>query len=384
MASGGLATSPILAAENPPVEVWDTNYGESEFEAAWCIEQTDDGGYIMAGKTKSWGAGEDDFYLVKTNALGDKVWQNTFGGPGYDVAKSVKQTTNGYIIAGKTTSFGVGGEDFYLVKTNALGDKVWQNTFGGTSHDQAESVEPTTDSGYIIAGWTTSFGEGENDFYLVKTNASGDKVWQNTFGGIDKDEAKSVEQTTDSGYIIAGYTESQGEGGRDIYLVKTNASGDKVWENTFGGTSNDVAESVEQTTDGGYIIAGYTESQGEGGRDLYLVKTNALGDKVWENTFGGTSNDVAESVEQTTDGGYIIAGYTESQGEGGRDIYLVKTNASGDKVWENTFGGTSNVLLARRHPIAMKMTMMPICVSLDLMEKALLYHSLWQIQIPLK
>ncbi|MFH1009691.1 MAG: hypothetical protein V1784_00475 [bacterium] len=256
----------------------------------------------------------------------DTLWTRTYGGSSGEDARSVQRTAEGgYVVAGYTYSFGAGESDFYLVKINSQGDTLWTRTYGGSSYESAYSVQQTEDGGYIVAGSTRSFGAGGEDFYLVKTSSSGDTLWTRTFGGSSQDVAHSVQQTADGGYIVAGYTESFGAGSRDMYLVKTNSQGDTLWTRTYGGSSTDVARSVQQTTDGGYIMAGYTESFGAGWRDFYLVKTNGQGDTLWTRTYGGSSEDWAASSQQTPDGGYIVAGYTNSFGAGSSDFYLVKT-----------------------------------------------------------
>jgi len=339
--SFGLGTIPTLAADNPPPETeWEKTFGGSDYEWADSAQQTTDGGYIIACTTRSYGVGGNDFYLIKTDESGNIEWDNTYGGIDSDAAYSGQQTTDGgYIIVGVTDSYGAGSRDFYLVKTDASGNMEWDNTYGGIDSDAAHSVEQTTDGGYIIAGVTDSYGAGEDDFYLVKTDASGNMEWDNTFGGSDTDVAYSVQQTTDGSYIIAGITDSYGAGSRDFYLVKTDASGNIEWDNTYGGIYEDFAYSVQQTTDGGYIITGQTADYSADWYYVYLVKTDASGNMEWDNTFGGSDFDDAYSVQQTTDGGYIIAGVTWSYGAGEADFYLVKTNASGNMEWDNTFGG---------------------------------------------
>ncbi len=339
--SFGLGTSPVLASANlPPGTEWEKTYGGINFEEAWSVQQATDGGYILVGQGPSFSTGDADIYLVKTDTSGNMEWERTLGGADAEVGYSIEQTTDGgCIIAGKTRSWGAGLYDAYLVKTDALGNTEWEKIFGGYYNDIAYSVEQTTDGGYIIAGCTGSSGAGANDFYLIKTDASGNTEWAKTIGGYADDIAYSVRQTTDSGYIILGYTESYGTGDKDFYMVKTDTAGNTEWEKTFGGADAEAGYSVEQTADGGYILAGYTYSYDVGGGDIYLIKTDTSGNSEWEMTFGGTGWDTAESVEQTTDGGYIMAGYTDSYGAGQTDAYLVRTDASGNTEWEKAIGG---------------------------------------------
>jgi hypothetical protein len=186
------------------------------------------------------------------------TFQRTYGGRDYDEGSSVTQTAdNGYIIAGRTESFGAGHADVYLVKTDANGDTVWTRTYGGTAYDLGHSVAQTADGGYIITGWTRSFGAGNYNVWLIKTDASGDTIWTRALGGTGYDYGHSVAQTANGGYVVAGHTNSFGVG-RDIWLIKTDPSGDTTWTHTYGGTDYDCGYSVAQTTDGGYVIVGRT------------------------------------------------------------------------------------------------------------------------------
>lgn len=326
-----------------PQMQWQKTFGGTNEDGGFSVQQTAEGGYVTIGWTYSLGAGSYDVYLVKTDASGNMTWQKTFGGANDDYGYAVRQTMDGgYIIAGMTYSFGAGIADVYLVKTDASGNMTWQKTFGGTGYDLGYSVRQTTDGGYIIAGLTYSSGAGSGDVYLIKTDASGNLLWSKTFGGTNSEFAYSVQQTSDAGYVITGYTYSFVPGGYDVYLVKTDASGNMLWQKTFGGANDDLGYSVQPTADGGYIITGYTVSFGTGGSDVYLVKTDASGNMTWQKTLGGTSSDYGYSVRQTADGGYVIAGYTYSFGAGGSDVYLVKTDASGTMLWQKTFGGTNS------------------------------------------
>ena len=325
-----------------PDETWSKTFGGTSRDWAFSVQQTSDGGYILAGETWSYGAGYSDFWLVKTDSDGKKEWDKTFGGTDRDKAESVQQTRDGgYIIAGETSSYGAGSEDFWLVKTDSSGNKEWDKTFGGTNDDVAYSVQQTSDDGYIIAGETSSYGAGYSDFWLLKTDSSGNKEWDKTFGGAKWDGAQSVQQTRDGGYILTGCAQSYGAGLCDFWLVKTDSSGNKEWDKTFGGTRQDSAKSVQQTDDGGYIFAGFTQSYDAGhyNEDFWLVKTDSNGNKAWDKTFRGSNDDRAESVQQTSDGGYILAGFTQSYGAGNKDFWLLKTDSDGNKEWDKTFGG---------------------------------------------
>jgi plastocyanin len=302
-------------------------YGGIGDDAAASVRQTTDGGYIVAGYTTSFGAGSADFWLVKTDVSGNMVWDQPFGGNGTDVAEFVQQTTDGgYIVAGYTTSFGAGSYDFWLVKTDVSGNMVWNQTYGGGDRDLAYSVRQTTDGGYIVAGYTKSFGAGSYDFWLVKTDVSGNMIWNQTYGGAYGDLGGPAQQTTDGGYIMAGCTYSFGVGSGDVWLVKTDVSGNMVWNRTYGGAEFSTTCCVQQTTDSGYIMAGCTYSFGNdnGTADVWLVKTDVSGNMVWNRTYGGALDDEAACVRQTTDGGYVAAGYTKSFGAGLADFWLVK------------------------------------------------------------
>jgi len=319
---------------------WEKTFGGSFYEYGFSVLQTSDGGYIIAGTTYLLRAYETDAYLVKTDESGDALWTKTYGENDFDEGNSIQQTSDGgYIIAGYTSEpFGLGWADVYLIKTDPSGTIQWTKTIGGDSSDVGTSVQQTEDGGYIVTGWTNSFSAGDKDVYLIKTDANGDTLWTKIYGGAEDDKGNSVQQTFDGGYIIAGYKEAFGDA--DIYLIKTDSLGDALWTETYGSYKHDCGYSVQQTTDGGYIITGTTESFGAGKRDVYLVKTDESGDILWTKTCGGTNDEKAYSVEQTLDGGYIVVGFTKSFGEGWEDVYLIKTDSNGDTLWTKTYGGT--------------------------------------------
>jgi hypothetical protein len=258
----------------------------------------------------------------------DGVWNRTWN------TKELSACTNYMMKAvasdGTSTSEDQSDGTFSLVGTLTQVAE-WNRTFGGTGDDFAFAVQQTSDGGYVIAGETESYGAGDADFWLLKTDSNGCEQWNKTFGGINSDSAKSVHQTSDGCYIIAGTTYSYGAGAGDFWLIKTGSNGNKQWDKIFGGTSWEVAHSVQQTSDGGYILAGETAGDG------WLVKTDPNGNMQWEKTFGGADWDIAHSVQQTSDGGYILAGSTKSYDDDGAwDGWLVKTDPNGNQQWEKT------------------------------------------------
>ncbi len=321
----------LIKTDDNGATLWSKTYGGTDTDLGYTVQPTTDGGYIVAGYTESFGAGVADVYLIKTNSIGDTLWTKTYGGVNWDEGCAVQQTNDGgYIVVGNTASFGAGFQDVYLIKTDAFGDTLWTKTYGGGSSDYGKAVQQTTDGGYIVAGHTNSFGAGFQDVYLIKTDALGDILWTRFYGAFNNDYGEAVQQTTDGGYIVAGQTQSFGAGVEDVYLIKTDANGNTLWTRTYGrGNGDDAGYAVQQTNDGGYIVAGRMNNFG-GPNDVYLIKTDAIGDTLWIKTYGGDTTDVAFAVDQTNDGGYIVAGRTESFGAGGNDVYLIKTDANGN------------------------------------------------------
>ena len=324
---------------------WEKTIGGPDDDRGYSVQQTTDGGYIIAGYSKSSPTVFSDVYLIKIDTDGNKLWEKTFGGPCADQGNSVQQTTDGgYIIAGTFISWNLAGDcdspDVYLIKTDVSGDKMWEKTFGGPGDDRGYSVQQTADGGYIIVGYSDSFGVVNNDdVYIIKINASGDKIWEKTFGGSRPEIGYSVQQTSDGGYIIAGGTQSFGAGVQDVYLIKTDSTGNEIWYKTFGGSNPDYAESIEQTADEGYVIVGHTSSFGQSSQQIYLIKTDTDGNLDWSKTFGGDFFDWGYAVQQTTDGGYIITGSCQQSLGSTYNLCLIKTNDTGDIEWSNNFNG---------------------------------------------
>jgi uncharacterized delta-60 repeat protein len=319
---------------------WAKSYGGKDWEWPHAIQQTLDGGYVLAGHTYSFGAGDRDFWVLKADRDGNVQWQKTYGGPDWDVAHSIQQTNDGgYVVAGSTESSGAGDRDCWLLRLDTGGEILWQKAYGGPGWDEALSVGQTSEGEYLVAGRTDSFGAGQCDFWVLRLAGDGTVKWQKTFGGNDWDEARSIDQTSDGGYVVAGWTDSFGAGERDFWVIKLDSDGDAQWQKTYGGTDLDWARAVQQTSDDGFVVAGYTYSFGAGENDFWVLKLDGTGSIEWQKCFGGTLWDGARSIQQASDLGYVVAGYTYSFGAGENDSWVVKLDQAGDIQWQKTYGG---------------------------------------------
>jgi len=317
------------------------------------VQQTTDGGYIAIGITETYAIGGMDAWLIKTDSIGEEEWNKTWGGPYADIALGGQQTNDGgYIMTGATTSLEGKGTDLWLIKTDSNGNEQWNKTFGfgGWIYDWALFVQQTSDDGYIITGSTMSYSAGDMDLWLIKTDSNGNEQWNKSFGGSLLDFGFVVRQI-DDGYIITGGTNSFGTYGvHDAWLIKTDSNGNELWNKTYGDKKNDVSHDVWPTTEGGYIILGYTNSYGDNYRDFYLIKTDANGSEIWNKTYDGA--DIVSWLEvigyssgmcvrQISDG-YILLGTTDaSYGEGPLCIKMMKVDNNGNEKWNQTYGGFS-------------------------------------------
>jgi len=341
-------TTPLSCRNSDPV-VWQKTFGGDGGDSASSIQQTSDNGYIIVGTSSSWNEGNLDVYLIKIDDQGNELWSRTFGGEGGESASSIQQTADGgYIIAGTSQPYYSDEADIYLIKTDKNGREVWSRTFGNESINNACTVRQTADGGFIILG-DTFCSNTHNDIWLIKLDVFGNELWSYTYGSPYNDRPGSIELTSGGGYIIVGSvaTAFGGDPELDIYLVKTDEAGNELWSKTYGGSDQDTGESVQPTSDGGYIIAGHTESPefNTSLLDICLIKTDSEGNEVWFKTFGGEYNDYSAAVRQTNDNGYAVLGTTDvDRPEDPRvlsDIYLIKTDENGNKVWTRTYGGSS-------------------------------------------
>ncbi len=319
------------------------NYGTFYHEQAHAVQQTSDGGYILAGD-KSTGGMNPDIFLVKTNEWGDTIWTRTYLRLYSSLARAILETSDGFLVAGSdVTSIGPSRMDFFLMKIDNQGDTVWTRTYGGANDEQAFDLKATPDGGYLLCGQAAELS-GQLSYFLLKTTSMGDSLWAQKYGlgSTDRAYGKSVQLTSDGGYIIIGYVDDTtvGSSADYIYLVKTNATGLVVWEVSYDWPGAELAYDVQEVSDG-YIFVGHSNRMGIGGWEIFLTKTDTLGNELWTRTYGDSSDDRAYTVEETADNGFVISGMTRSTGAGSSDFYLIKTDSLGDTLWTRTFGGTS-------------------------------------------
>ncbi len=301
----------------------------------YCVHQTTDGGYIISGTAENIGAGIRDVYLIKTDATGDTLWTQSYGGTSYDEGFSVEQTSDGgYIITGYSNSFGTGADEVYLIKTNALGVTLWTKTYGGNLNGQGNSVKQTTDGGYIIAGNKVDIN-GIRNVLIIKTDAVGDTLWTKNFGGTGDDYGYAVTEAIGGGFVISGNYSTGG-----IYLIKTSVTGDTLWTKAYiveGPPHINGGLYIQQTTDSGFIISGI--AYGATGVEGTALKTDNNGNWQWSKTYSGVNHVYINCGKQTTDGGYIFSGWSQAFPNGTYHSLLIRTDANGDTLWTRTYGG---------------------------------------------
>jgi hypothetical protein len=335
-----LADLYLIKMAGDGTEIWSTTVGGDYNDEAYAAVETADGGFAVVGKTRVLGD-YYDIYLVRTNSSGAVLWETTLGGADDDYAYALAEMPDGgFALAGNTFSSGAGYSDAYAVRTDASGAVIWEKTFGGADADYFYDLVANADGSVVLAGSTASSGAGQGDMYAVKVASDGTTAFEATVGGAEDDAAYALAATADGGYVLAGITYSYGAGYSDAYAVKIDSSGAVVWQQAYGGGDGDYAEDVVATADGGFALTGMTGSLGLGWTDLYLVRTDSLGALLWEKYFGGDGEEYGNSVVETTDGGFLMAGYSNSYDrvynpavgdwDTFSDVYVVKTDALGN------------------------------------------------------
>jgi hypothetical protein len=329
----GLTSVWILKLDSGGYIEWEKTYSEIYKSSPLLIQETTDSEYLVAGyidlpnytyleKEEAW--------ILKLNSSGDIIADESYG-IRMNGSPSCFQVTSdgGYIIASSGTN-GAKAKDFWIVKLSPAWGVEWKWAYGGNASDDVRSIQQTSEGGYILCGSTTSFGAGGHDFWVLKLSSDGIIEWQRTFGGSDNDTPCSIQQTGDGGYIVIGNTNSFGAGDTDIWVLKLTPFGDVEWQKTYGGVESDTACSVQQTGDGGYIIVCNTLSFGAGEQDFWIVRLTQTGDIEWQKTFGTSQEETASFIQQSIDGGYIIIGSLSSFGAGSSDFVLIKLRPDGE------------------------------------------------------
>jgi hypothetical protein len=394
---------PVTWAQTSGVQ-WEKTFGGSEDEVAVAARSTRDGGYVLGGYSYSEPSGNKtspsfdagDFWVVKLNSAGERQWDKSVGGAEFDGIRNLQQTADGgYILVGisfsgatgnkNSPSYGPKSGDYWVVKLNASGDKQWDQTFGGTAIDTATCVQQTSDGGFIVGGNSLSgasgnktsgnYGSGSSDFWIVKLDANGNKQWERVHGGTDDDELACIEMAPGGGFILAGTSFSgttgnktaanRGQRSGDYWLLKLDASGNKQWEQTYGGNDAEELHSALPTIDGGYLLGGTSTSGASGNKtsgnqgshDYWIVKIDAAGNRLWDRTHGGEDSDLLYSVRAASDGGFLLGGVSLSTLSGNKgavsfgsesgDYWIVKTDSNGNKQTEQSIRGSLDGEIAR-------------------------------------
>ena len=339
----GLTVLVILYCTNSYSQGWQHSYGGSNEEDLQYINELSDGNMIAVGSTNSFGEGGTDIFLEKLDQNGNLLWAKTYGKAGEDLGFSVDQTSDGgFLIVGQTDSEGAGFTDVYVLKTDSLGNLQWANTYGSSGYDYGYKMLETPSGDYIILGYTGYYGSGSRDIYLLKIDNSGIVDWAKTFGDTLDEVGYDMKYAPDGNIIIAGKTMSFGSQGADIYLLKIDTAGSVLWSNAYATDKEDVANAVYPTSDGGYIIGGYSAGFGAGKTDGLLMKVDSIGDLEWSYLYGGAMEDEIQSVIESSAGEYYVSGHSYSFNTGDQDAYVLKVANTGALVWANVYGGDSN------------------------------------------
>jgi len=327
-------------------KMWRRNFGGYYFEFGKCIRQTPDGGYVMTGSTESWthgGTGTDvDFVVFKLSIDGRKQWRKNLGGTGYETAYAIDASQDGDLfVCGGSDSYSHGAEDILIYRLDADGNKRWRKNLGGEGMDIGYDCQKTGDGGCIVVGDTRSFTHGVDDVDIIvyKLDAGGAKQWRRNLGGLGDDQGRGVWHTSDGGFIVAGITDSFTQGAKDFLVYKLDAQGRKEWRRSLGGVLADSAYAIQQTRDGGFIVAGLSYTYTHGLEDMLVYKMDANGQKQWRKYYGGAFYDTANSVHQTADDGFILVGSSTSYTHGSYDFLAYKLAANGQKQWRKNYGG---------------------------------------------
>ena len=328
----------LFTSCTPPKSIKPLTFGGEKYDSARSIIKTKDG-YVLAGMTVSFGVGHVNVYWLKISKWGKFIKQNTFGGKDDDRGFAVIEAPdNGFFIAGYTTSYGAGNNDIYLVRTDKDGNYKDSKVFGGPRMDSASAICAADKGGYMIAGQSNSFSKGDYDAYIIRTDADGNCVWAKTYGGEGQDMAYTITAAGNDRYIAAGESNSFSKKFPEMYVFMIDGKGNLIWSKTFGGGTYGRANSIVKTSGNDFIIAGERGSK-DTSSDIDLLRIDSMGNTEWEKTYGGPQADTPAQIIESKDGGFLIVGTTESGGNGMSDILMLKTDNNGELKWQRFYGG---------------------------------------------
>jgi hypothetical protein len=322
-----------------PDAEWSRYYGGDQQDVlrGFCV--LEDSSLIMAGRCDSWGPGGADYWLMKTTEEGDSLWSRFFGGSAGDYPGGIEPCSDGgFVLFGSTASFGAGSSDIWLIKTDASGDSQWTRTFGGLNSDQTRSAVQTADGGFFIAGYTVNFGAGTEDFWLIRTNANGDSLWSRTFGGPSNERCFTSILGTSGNIYMAGDARSYGGGDKDVWLVAASPDGDSLWSRVFGGQFDEECRSIKLAADGGFFLVGGKNMDGADNWNVWVIRTDSLGNELWNRTYGADLNDFGGAAQILPDGGLIVGGHFEQYAGSVEDYWLLRLDSDGDSLWSTSYG----------------------------------------------
>ena len=332
----------IIALNNNGKQLWEESFGGRGTDGANNTLLVSDGGYLMVGYTDAYGYGKNDVQIIKTDPYGSKEWSRVYGGKKDDYGWAVTESfDSGFVIAGETFSFGRGQNDIYVIKLDSLGNKIWDNSFGGLAQEVGYAISKHDDGGYLIVGQTKSYGKGSSDGIILKINSQGQKEWEKHYGGKGLDYFNSILKDDKNNYLITGSSRSSAEGGSQAWIVNIDTDGYIIWENTYGNTGDNAFNMMKKVPEVGYIAIGTSSSFfSKGKSDVLMMQVDSMGNKQWLNYFGGKDNDFGYAITRSSDAGYAIVGETASYGNGKNDIWIIKTDRFGKKLWDSYLGGS--------------------------------------------
>lgn len=339
----GCVAAFVIAVPVGAAPQWGRAVGGAGGDFFYAVAGTASGGATAAGQTRSAGAGGSDASIVAFDSTGAILWQKVYGGGLNEGFYAIAATADsGYILAGYNATSAIGSHDLWVVKTDSAGTIKWQRVFGGTRMDVAESVRQTADGGYVVAGWTASFGAGGYDAWCIALNSNGKLVWQKTIGGAMNDIASAVRQTADGGFLLAGNTRTYGVGSSDAWCIRLDAAGSVLWQRTYGGPGQDGATAVVEDPNGDILLVGTTSSYGSGKADAWLILLDSTGGVLWEKAYGTASNETIHSAGSASGGGWIIAGQTTKAGSSFDEGWCLKVDATGAIAWQYLYTGPTD------------------------------------------